>query len=82
MTKMGQKNRPFVPLIGCDGEVDGVGEAFVPPSWLPPPIVESLFLPTRHGSCAHHEPVDGPEHLTIMMDRRPLCHRTNGKDRY
>ena len=28
MIKMGQKNRPFVPLIGCDGEVDGVGAAF------------------------------------------------------
>ena len=28
MTKMGQKNRPFVPLIGCDGDVDGVGVAF------------------------------------------------------
>ena len=25
---MGQKNRPFVPLIGCDGDVDGVGAAF------------------------------------------------------
>ena len=28
MIKMGQKNRPFVPLIGCDGDVDGVGVAF------------------------------------------------------
>ena len=28
MIKMGQKNRPFVPLIGRDGEVDGVGAAF------------------------------------------------------
>ena len=28
MIKMGQKNRPFVPLIGCDGDVDGVGAAF------------------------------------------------------
>ena len=25
---MGQNNRPFVPFIGCDGEVDGVGAAF------------------------------------------------------
>ncbi len=28
MIKMGLKNRPFVPLIGCDGDVDGVGVAF------------------------------------------------------
>ena len=25
---LGQKNRPFVPLIGCDGDVDDVGAAF------------------------------------------------------